>query len=81
MRCTPPVPILTAARNWLNDLGKKLLKTDVTEPDEILLSIMSNILSKQAYMKGFDCNSIDFKKSVIMFETIDIGKSILKVVV
>ena len=45
-------------------------KIDVTELNEIILNIMPNSWSKQAYVQGFDCESISFKKSVNMFERI-----------
>ena len=33
-------------------------KTGITELNEILLNIMPNIWSKQAYVQGFDCEFI-----------------------
>ena len=42
---------------------------------------MPNSWSKQAYVQGFDCEYITFKKSVNMFERMEIAKSIYKVVV
>ena len=43
-------------------------KTGVTELKEILLNSMTNRWYRQAYVQGFDCKSITFKKSVNMFE-------------
>ena len=37
--------------------------------------------SKQAYVQGFDCESIKFKKAVHMFERMKISESIYKGVV
>ena len=34
---------------------------------------MPNIWSKQAYVQGFDCEYIQFKKSVNVFERMDIS--------
>ena len=42
---------------------------------------MPDSLSKQAYVKGFDCKYIYFKKSVNMFERMDIAESIYEGVV
>ena len=39
---------------------------------------MPNIWSKQAYVQGFDFESITFKKSVNMFERMEISESIYK---
>ena len=36
-------------------------KIGVTELNEILLNSMTNSWSKQAYIQGFDCESINFK--------------------
>ena len=43
-------------------------KIGVTKLKEILLISIPNSLSRQAYVKGFDCESITFKKAVNMFE-------------
>ena len=43
-------------------------KMGVTELNEILLNSMPNSWSKQAYIQGFDCETICFKKDVNMFE-------------
>ena len=40
----------------------------VTELNEILSNSMPNSWSKQAYVQGFDCETISFKKAVNMFE-------------
>ena len=42
----------------------------VTKLNEILLNSMSNSWSKQAYVQGFDCASINCDKAVNMFEHI-----------
>ena len=42
-------------------------KTCETELNEILLNIMPNIWNRQAYVQGFDCETIT-KKSINMFE-------------
>ena len=42
-------------------------KFGVNELNEILFKGMPNIWSKQAYVQGFDCEYILFKKSVNMF--------------
>ena len=51
-------------------------KIDVTELNEIFLNIVPNSWSKQAYVQGFGCESISFKKAVNMFERIEIAESI-----
>ena len=51
-------------------------KIDVTDLDDIILNRMPNIWSKQAYVQGFDCKSISFKKYVNMFERMEISKYI-----
>ena len=48
----------------------------MTELDEILLNIMPNSWSKQAYVKGFYCESINLKKDANMFERMRIAESI-----
>ena len=40
----------------------------VTELDEILLNMIPNRQSKQAYVQGFDFEYISFKEAVNMFE-------------
>ena len=40
----------------------------VVKLNEISLNSMPKIWYRQAYVQGFDCNSITFKKSVNMFE-------------
>ena len=52
-------------------------KIDVTEFNEIILNRTPNSWSKQAYVQGFDCESI-LKKAVNMFEHIEIAESIYK---
>ena len=56
-------------------------KIGVTKLSEILLNSMPNIWSKQAYVQGFDCEYISFKKTVNMFELMDIVESIYEGVV
>ena len=51
-------------------------KIGVTELNKILLNSMPNIWSKQAYVKVFDCESITFKKSVNVFEHMEVAESI-----
>ena len=53
----------------------------VTEIDEIFLNSMLNIWSRQAYVQGFDFESITFEKSVSMFECMEIAEFIYEVVV
>ena len=53
-------------------------KIGVTEQDEILLNSMPNSCSRQAYVKGFDCENISFKNTVNLFECIEINQSIYK---
>ena len=52
-----------------------------TEFKETILNSMNNSWSKQAYVQGFDCESILFKKAVNMFEWMDITESIYESVV
>ena len=42
---------------------------------------MPNFCYKKAYVQGFDCESISFKKSGNMFERMEITESIYKGVV
>ena len=56
-------------------------KIDRTELNEILLNSMPNSWSRQAYVQGFDCKSITFKKSVNKFELMEIAQSIYEGVV
>ena len=51
-------------------------KIGVTEINEIILYSMPNSWSKQAYIQGFDCESILLKKAVNMFERMEIVESI-----
>ena len=48
----------------------------VTELNDIPLKSMHNSWYKQAYVQGFDCESISFKKYVNMFERMEIAESI-----
>ena len=56
-------------------------KIGVTESNKILLNSMTNSWSKRDYEQGFDCVSINFKKSVNMLESMEIYESIYKGVV
>ena len=51
-------------------------KISVTKSNETLLNSMLNSWSKQAYVQGFDCKSITFKKDVNIFERMEISESI-----
>ena len=42
---------------------------------------MPNIWSRQAYVRGFGCESFTFKKYINMFEHMEIAESIYKCVV
>ena len=53
----------------------------MTKLNGILLNSMPNSWSKQAYVKGFDWKSITLKKSVNVFERMDIAEYIYKSVV
>ena len=37
---------------------------------------MPNVWSKQAYVQGFDCETITFEKSVNMFEHMEIAETV-----
>ena len=56
-------------------------KLVVTELNKIPLNIMPNIWFKQAYVQGFDCESITLKKYVNMFERMGNSEYIYKGVV
>ena len=49
--------------------------------NKFLLNSMTNIWSKQFYVKVFACESITFKKYVNMFERMEIMESIYEGVV
>ena len=51
-------------------------KMGVTELNEIILNSISNIWSKQAYVQGFDFETISLKRVVNMFEHKEISESI-----
>ena len=53
-------------------------KIGMTELNEILLKSMPNSWSKQAYVQVFDWEYITLKKSVNLFELMDIAESIKK---
>ena len=74
----------------LNDLNEYLAffpgatlndNIGITELNKILLNSLHNSWSKQAYIKGFDCESITFIKYSNMFERMEIADSIYKGVV
>ena len=48
----------------------------VTQLNEILLNNMPTSWSKHAYVQGFDCESITIKKTVNMFERMEIAEFI-----
>ena len=57
--------------------GEKLSeKIGVTELNEIFINSMLNSWSKVAYVQGFECEYITFKKLVSMFEWTEIADSI-----
>ena len=56
-------------------------KMGVTELNENLLNSMPNSWSKQAYVQGFYCGNISFKRAVNMFEHMEIAESFYEVVV
>ena len=53
---------------------------DKNKLNNIILNRMSNRSFKQAYVQGFDCEYISFKKYVNMFEHMEIAESIVVVV-
>ena len=54
---------------------------DVTELTDITLNRIPNSRSKQPYVQGFDCKSIQYKKAVNIFERMEITESIYQGVV
>ena len=56
-------------------------KIGVTELNEIILNIMTNSWSKQAYVQGFDCEYTLFKKAANIFEHLEIAEYIYEGVV
>ena len=56
-------------------------KIGMTELNEILLNSMPNSWSKQAYVQGFDWRYISLKKSINLFERMEIAESIYDSVV
>ena len=59
---------------WLPSMGLIfLIKRGVTELKDILLNNMPNIWYNQAYVKGFYCGYILFKKASNMFEKMEIA--------
>ena len=56
-------------------------KIGATELNEPTLNSMPNIWYRQAYVQGFDCESIDFKKYFNLFEHMEISGSIYEGVV
>ena len=61
--------------------GNHSCKIGVTEINKILLNSTPNSWYKQAYVQGFDCESILFKGSVNMFEFMETAESIYEGVV
>ena len=51
-------------------------KIGMTDLNEILLDIMPNSWINQSYVQVFDCEYINFKESVNMFEKIETEESI-----
>ena len=58
--------------------GKLSGKLGVTELNELFLNSMPNTWIMQAYVQGFYCESVTFKKAVNMFKCVDIAESIYK---
>ena len=56
-------------------------KIGVTKLNENLLNIIPNRCYEQAYVQGFDCGYISFKKDVIMLDRMEIAEYIYKSVV
>ena len=56
-------------------------KIGVTKLNEVLLNSIPNSWYIQAYIQGFDGESITFKKSVNIFERMEISESIYEGVV
>ena len=56
-------------------------KTYVTELNDIILNIVPNSWSKQAYVQGFYCEYILFNKAVNIFKRIEIAEYIFEGVV
>ena len=48
----------------------------MTKLNEILLGSTPNSWSKKEYLQAFDCESINFKAAVNMFELVEISQSI-----
>ena len=63
---------------YLDSFLGETLNDDIreTELNEIFLNSMPNGWYKQAYVQGFDCESITFKKVLNMFERMEISESI-----
>ena len=56
-------------------------KMEITELNEILLNIMINGSSKQAYIQAYDCKTISFRWVINMFDHMEIAESIYEGVV
>ena len=56
-------------------------KMGVTKLNETPLKSIPNTCYKHAYVQGFDCESIDLKKAVNMFERMEMAESIFEGVV
>ena len=61
--------------------AKASYNTCLTELNGVLLNSMTNLCSNQAYVQGFDCESITFKSAVSMIERMEIAESIYEGVV
>ena len=83
LACIFPCEFDFKTKAYLDSLMGSTLadKIDVTESNEIILNIMSNRWSKQAYVQGFGCESTSFKNHVKMFESMEITEYIYKGVV
>ena len=53
----------------------------MTEFNEVLLISIPNSWGKQAYLQGFGCETITYKKAVNMLKHMEISESIYEVVV
>ena len=51
-------------------------KIVATELNEIILNSLPNIWYKQAYLQGFDCESISFRNAVNLFDRMVIVEKI-----
>ena len=51
-------------------------KMCVTELNTILLKSMPDIFSKQAYVQGFDCEAVSFKRAADIFDYMEMSESV-----